>query len=1033
MIKEFIRASAGTGKTHRILNNVFKYDKNSGGKPSVSYDEAKAEINKSVFLTFSNSAAEEIRDRIYKGLALCEGQQQTDLAESFCPDGLNIRVYTIHSFALEMLKLFRYKLGLPAEIDFSAESKDDETIWQNCVEDYFKKFWHYNALKEELKPSCAEEKALFDIFFYLSDEKELKQFIKDKGDTLFFLYQMGKSAAYGFNNDITQEDFKKLLDIDINDENYIKKIFEYRNQRLNFPEGKAIEKSKTALKEAETYLKKVCPLLNKSSCFVEKITAAIGNNLYMPQMFLSGTFDFDAVVYLFIKDLIKDDVNGFIKELKAENYSFENLYIDEAQDNDIIQNYLIIIFGNKDCPVNLTVVGDLKQSIYSWRKSYPKEFAKMGEECDNTLNDIAHTNLKDTYRIKQVNTLNFVNTVCDKVKETHKGWWYENAKDTLTVPENTTVAEGGNIYKWNCEQTKGVLSGKQKDTLKQFLEKGKNAVIIRNSSYIESISGLKEILKGLNTNYRIEDTIRPKDSDKNFIKANTLNPELDFLKIFFGSLSQSLSGNIPFTLFWAESGKLILKQMQLNPESKMPQTFKAIFQKIYNDALNTAYSDRIEYMFRLLDKYEIWKYIQHKHLKEYTHMEIRRIFCHIMTHALLQENKRNRQTNNKYISDNTQAIIDTGKTPLSCYTIGESCGDINSTDIITIHSCKGLTYDNIVIIANSTKNFLDKYENYSTHNGYYDQYSYLFNIDFNSILTDNLQIEISYFPYLGLVPAYVIKNIPDTELWANSSVIYNKVKELIMQENLNLLYVAVTRAKKDILFIDLNPLKEQDILTVEGVITDSVSADAQSSQTDINPSVTFRYNKNSSLKTGDIIAGGHIKTKSVRSEISHKINKKYGNRLDSIQRLDNMKTGSLLHNIVQRLISISQNTEDLISKAQQLKQSTPQGSLRQKALDILLASKETIKNNENILKDGYRLFNEVPVWHYKDGCLIKGSIDTLGFKNDEALIIEYKVLFDESDNQKDFARQQMEKYENMLGNLKDGNLTVNTLYMPFKR
>ena len=103
MIKQFIRASAGTGKTHTLLDTIFeyKYDaQTKKNKPTADYKTACDRINESVFLTFSNSAAEEIRSRIYQGLMQCDGRPETSLLGSLAQQDVRIRVYTIHSFVI---------------------------------------------------------------------------------------------------------------------------------------------------------------------------------------------------------------------------------------------------------------------------------------------------------------------------------------------------------------------------------------------------------------------------------------------------------------------------------------------------------------------------------------------------------------------------------------------------------------------------------------------------------------------------------------------------------------------------------------------------------------------------------------------------------------------------------------------------------------------------------------------------------------------------------------------------------------------
>ena len=194
MIKQLIRASAGTGKTHTLLNTIFKYDWQTK-KPGVSYRQALDNINKSVFVTFSHSAAEEIRSRIYKGLAQCQDRPRPGLTGALAQQEVRIRVYTIHAFALEMLRLFRYKLCLPAELNFTEE---DEPLWEYCVKEFFAKDWNQKSLQNLLNITPADKAAwaLLEVFFFLSQRGNIQTFIEKQGATLYFLSAMGKSFCF---------------------------------------------------------------------------------------------------------------------------------------------------------------------------------------------------------------------------------------------------------------------------------------------------------------------------------------------------------------------------------------------------------------------------------------------------------------------------------------------------------------------------------------------------------------------------------------------------------------------------------------------------------------------------------------------------------------------------------------------------------------------------------------------------------------------------------------------------------------------
>ncbi|MCR4663366.1 MAG: UvrD-helicase domain-containing protein [Endomicrobiaceae bacterium] len=1032
MINEFINASAGTGKTYTLLNNIFAYN---NGVPAVDYKTAVENINKSVFLTFSNSATEEIKDRIFKGLLKCSNKPKMELCEEIIAQGINMKVYTIHSFALEMLKKFRYKLGLPAEMDFS---DDEETIWNNCVEEFFYKHWNYDSLKEILKiqNNNKEQSALFELFWAITNKSSLKDFIARKGTTVFFLASLGKSSACNIELDETKQKIKDLfekLEIDINTD-CSKQLLKIREALIEL-ETKDVTKEE----EIKTYLNTFIPvteLLNMCSCFTEQILLYIGEQSYMPKMFVNGIFDFDAVIYLFIKELARDDINSFLQDLKDEDYNFENLYIDEAQDNDVIQNYFVILFGASNCPVKVTIVGDAKQSIYGWRNSYPKEFVEIGNECSKAItSNIKTTQLSVTRRILSKLTMDAINKLCSYAQSSFN-WWY-NKKDELLENDNIKTSKKlAQVEHWT-----GIsLTQEYKNKLKDFLSTGNNAVLVRGRDYINKLKGLPEVLDEIKANYRLDLSI---DGQK-LEKIKTLKPELEFIKVLFGALSQDLASIVPFTMFWSVSGQYITKNIldKVKDKETFIEKFKAIFKRLYTDAQNKIYSNRIEAIFELFDNYNIWNCMAHKYSKQTDGLEVRRLFCHILTRAQLAENKKMQNINSTSFIDNAKSIIETAEITLSSYSIESEKEDnnTNSVDVITIHSSKGLTYDKVVVVANQKNNFFESHENLAAYPGYTN----LFNIDFHNILQPNPDITISYFPYLYNTPAKILRT--GVKLWSGSLDLYKKVKSLVVSENLNLLYVALTRAKTDIIFINLEKPKEEKVsktktkVKVEEETIDffenftkfNIKEEKEEKVQEIdNPTIVYLINEN---KFEQMDISKSVKTKSVRSEIKSKINKKYEKGvLNSLDRMEKVKIGSMLHNAVQNILPKTKTAKDFMNCVNDMKTNIEDTtSLQYEAIDILSKNNKVIEDNENILKENYTFSNEVPIWHFNsDGTLIKGSIDTLGFKKDEALIIEYKVLFDEKSSQKDLADSQMQQYEKMLECLKDTDITIKNKYMPF--
>lgn len=1010
MIK-FIRASAGTGKTHTLLNSIFKYDEKN--VPQVSYDGAVADINKSVFLTFTHLATEEIRSRIYASLSQCKGfEKDANMADQIFSTQLNVRVSTIHAFALDIIRLFRYKLGLPAEMNF-AEEKD--SLWAHSVDEYFAKYWDRAILKQRWGLTEREDIALFDFFFTLSNSKNVKAFIKEKGSQLFFLEELGKSSAYdvpanraGIKSELAALGITPSAD--------------YKDILTNFKSQLADTKQSV---KTET-LKKVCPLLSKCSYFIDKMVVDIGTGLYLPYMFKNGLFDFDAVVYLLVRYIADSGIKCFYDELKQENADFNFLYIDEAQDNDVIQNYLIILFDAADIPVEVTVVGDLKQSIYAWRDSYPEEFAKMLKENESTLDHSknAVAPLQESFRIKSDQTLQTVNGICDGIKaeENYRSWWYEPEKDVLRAPQDKPLTFPAQIALWSCANQK-TFSVQQEEELKKLLQNGHNAVLVRNRSDLLRVGGLTDLLREIRANYRVPTNLRDKSE---------LAPEMNFIQIFFSALTENLVRNVPFLLFWAEAGRIIKEQFASVPDGKhIADQLKIIFESIYEDVRTRNIENRIEYLFVLLDKYKIWRYFKHQGLT-LSLAEVRRNICYVLTNAYLAEKRSN--LSDGFLTDIPADILSKGAFPLDTYTLDKTN---TSTEVVTIHGSKGLTYDNIVIVADFENSFFGQYENMSLSK-YISQYSTLFNIDFEQILTKNPQFKISYFPYLGTEPAKVLKGDaktkkPPVELWEGSLALYNNIKNLIMQECLNLLYVALTRARKSIILLDVGKRNFITQLVERGALpcVQLATVNEEYGTMPLANSLQVGYQENEDSYDAMMLTPV-LKMQSVRSEVD-KMSRRYGQALDSLQRLAHIKTGSMVHNALQRLVGKTTSPEEMTAQARAWQGNTAD-PLRAQAATIVCKNQAILKQCGEFWQREYTFFHEVPLWHFntREKVLVKGSVDTVGIKDDTMIIWEYKVLFDGKDSQGKLAEAQLNEYKQILLNLYP-TLNIETRYVALRQ
>lgn len=103
-----------------------------------------------------------------------------------------------------------------------------------------------------------------------------------------------------------------------------------------------------------------------------------------------------------------DRVEAVVRQLNGQ---WRYLYVDECQDNNAIQNAIIDRLGEHAAKV--TMVGDIKQSIYGFRYAQPAEFQRKNDEVAQLAPANLRT-LEENHRsVPEI--LSFVNTVFDRL------------------------------------------------------------------------------------------------------------------------------------------------------------------------------------------------------------------------------------------------------------------------------------------------------------------------------------------------------------------------------------------------------------------------------------------------------------------------------------------------------------------------------------------------------------------------------------------------------------------------------------------
>ncbi len=437
-----VSASAGSGKTTvmiaKIVDMIIK---------------KKTSVDRILVLTYTNSAASEMKQKLTKALkeeVVNNPEFEEEIEKIEMSD-----ISTIHSFCQKLIKKNFYAVK-DLDLSFSLLSEHERTLlkaramkktitefkskdeqsYLNLLEFYgndrtdrkiFEIVYDLNSYleatldKEEFRKTLAltlyENKELaYDILnqalvqkvksfinnFERLDKKAkalgVEKSIENTQDILLALYQIGSANDYikninllisfSFKNKQTQEGFEDLAN-EIGQEktaltDWISKqkskgLFDKEENDKSFEQNKKIVKQFLFLeKEFEKNFK----LLKKQK----------------------NSLDF-ADLERYAIDLTENkDIQSLLKQ------KYEYIFVDEFQDANSVQEKLLENLSREN---NLFMVGDVKQSIYAFRRSNPDIFLKRQESFESGQsgqNKFLNLNFRS-----DENILGFVNLVFDKI------------------------------------------------------------------------------------------------------------------------------------------------------------------------------------------------------------------------------------------------------------------------------------------------------------------------------------------------------------------------------------------------------------------------------------------------------------------------------------------------------------------------------------------------------------------------------------------------------------------------------------------
>lgn len=435
-------ASAGSGKTFTLVKEYLKVLLNSNDI---------FRFQKVLAITFTNKAAGEMKERVLENLHdFSEGiendlfkliikeipveksviqERSKKIIEAILQNYSAFSITTIDSFTHKIIKSFAYDLGLSLNfevemdaisllneavdiliskigtdkdltkllIDFSLDKADDDKSWDISRElSEFSRILlneddtkHFRKLADKKLEDFTELKAKLS-----KHQKEIKEGLQEIGNKGLQIIEEVQLNHKDFYRSMLPNHFVALSQ---NPEKA--KFFEDSKLRERIEENNFYSKSKPdAIKASiEGVLPDLLNLYMKSEKMYQQhlmnklvlksiIPLAVLNyiNIELTEIKEENNLRLNAEFNQLISDNIKDQPAPFIYERIGQR--FMHYFIDEMQDTSVLQwQNLIPLIDNalSQENANLLLVGDGKQAIYRWRGGKAEQFINLGSEAEN--------------------------------------------------------------------------------------------------------------------------------------------------------------------------------------------------------------------------------------------------------------------------------------------------------------------------------------------------------------------------------------------------------------------------------------------------------------------------------------------------------------------------------------------------------------------------------------------------------------------------------------------------------------------------
>lgn len=419
-----VAAAAGSGKTAVLVERIIK-----------KVVEEGIDIDKLLVVTFTNSAASEMRERVLDAIykKLDENPNDEKLLRQITL--LNkASICTIDSFCLEVVRNNFYELENLAPNFRIADTTEIELLKQEVMEDMFEKKYEeededflklihtYTSYKDDtplkdlilkiynyIQSNPFPEKWLNEKIEMFNIEENLdKDFsttswgsilLKEIEDELVDGISSLKVAEKLLYSNPDLEGYFKIITHDIDmlealknnlnnwdkayEVNSVLEFIPWRGKRIDALEKEEAKNIRDSVKENLKMLNNILVCDSKTAnqdiydmypilLKLKNIVLEFGEE-FSKRKREKNIVDFQDVEHFALKILIKEENGEVIPSDIAKKYQekYQEIAIDEYQDSNLVQEYILNSVSKEN---NIFMVGDVKQSIYKFRQAMPELF-----------------------------------------------------------------------------------------------------------------------------------------------------------------------------------------------------------------------------------------------------------------------------------------------------------------------------------------------------------------------------------------------------------------------------------------------------------------------------------------------------------------------------------------------------------------------------------------------------------------------------------------------------------------------------------